>query len=349
MAFSLAACSHSSTGTTKESANTTDIAFAADVGNIDDQSFNQYTWQGIQDFCTANGLKANYYRPTEDSTTARVEQMDNAVKDGARVIVMAGYLFGPALQEAQTKYPEIQFIALDISTNDLPDPGTNTALITYREEQAGYLAGYAAVEDGYKQLGFLGGIAVPSVIRYGYGFVQGADAAAKAMGANDVSVKYWYSGSFAASDEIKSKMDGWYAGGTQVVFSCGGSIYQSCLAAAQANDGKIIGVDVDQSAVDPCVITSAMKALATSITAVLTDCENNGGKLSAAYGGKETKLGAAENCVGLPMENSRFTNFTQAQYDTIFAALADGSVKVDDSFDAAVTPTVTDLKVDYEQ
>lgn len=369
MALSLAACggsgaaSSTSTAASTEAASTsevasvdsnsdakTDVAFVTDVGNIDDQSFNQYTWQGVQDFCAANGLNANYYRPTEDSDAARLEQMDNAVNDGAKAIVMAGYLFGTSLVEAQTKYPDVQFLALDVSTNDLGDaaPAANTALVTYKEEQAGYLAGYAAVTDGYKELGFLGGMAVPAVIRYGYGFVQGADAAAQELGVSDINIKYWYSGGFAATDEVKNKMDGWYSEGTEVVFACGGPVCQSCDAAAQPNGGKMIGVDVDQSSQFDTVITSAMKALANSVNVALTDAMGNDWKFTDAYSAKETKLGAAEDCVGLPMETSQFTTFTQEQYDTLFAALSDGSLVVDDSFDVAVTPAVTNVTVDYQ-
>ena len=334
---------------TTESSSTTDIAFVTDVGNIDDQSFNQYTWAGVQDFANANGLVANYYKPSEDSDAARVEQMDNAVNDGAKVIVMAGYLFAAALEEAQAKYPDVQFLALDVSTGDLADPASNTALITYKEEQAGYLAGYAAVTDGYKELGFLGGMAVPAVIRYGYGFVQGAEQAAQDLGYTDVNIKYWYSGSFVATDDIKAKMDSWYSEGTEVVFACGGSICNSCLAAAQANNGKMIGVDVDQSNLDSCVITSAMKALANSVNVALTDCMNNGWTFSDSFAGKETTLGAADDCVGLPMETSQFTTFTQEQYDELFAALVDGSLVVDNSFDTSVTPTVSNVTVDYQE
>ena len=363
MAFTMVACGGAASSTASSAAATseaasaesttgakTDVAFVTDVGNIDDQSFNQYTWQGVQDFCAANGLNANYYRPTEDSDAARIEQMDNAVADGAKAIVVAGYLFGSSIAEAQEKYPEVQFLALDVSAFDLGDKtaGANTALITYREEQAGYLAGYAAVIDGYKELGFLGGMAVPAVIRYGYGFVQGADAAAKVLGVSDVNIKYWYSGGFAATDEVKNKMDGWYSEGTEVVFACGGPVCQSCDAAAQANGGKMIGVDVDQSGQFDTVITSAMKALANSVNVALTDAMNNGWKFSETYAGKETTLGAAEDCVGLPMETSKFTAFTQEQYDTLFTAIADGSLVVDNSFDAEVKPAVTNVTVDYQ-
>ncbi|MBQ9360865.1 MAG: BMP family ABC transporter substrate-binding protein [Lachnospiraceae bacterium] len=334
---------------TASGGSTTDVAFVTDVGNIDDQSFNQYTWAGVQQFCADNGLTANYYKPSEDSDAARVEQMDNAVKDGAKVVVMAGYLFAAALEEAQAKYPDVSFLALDVSTGDLASPAKNTALITYKEEQAGYLAGYAAVTDGYKELGFLGGMAVPAVIRYGYGFVQGAEQAAKDTGASDVHIKYWYSGSFVATDDIKAKMDSWYSEGTEVVFACGGSICNSCLAAAQANNGKMIGVDVDQSNLDPCVITSAMKALSNSVIVTLTDAKANDWKFSDAYAGKETTLGAAEDCVGLPMESSVFTTFNQEQYDKLFASLVDGSLVVDNSFDTEKTPAVSNVSVDYQE
>ena len=363
MAFTMVACGGAASSTASSAAATseaasaesttgakTDVAFVTDVGNIDDQSFNQYTWQGVQDFCAANGLNANYYRPTEDSDAARIEQMDNAVADGAKAIVVAGYLFGSSIAEAQEKYPEVQFLALDVSAFDLGDKtaGANTALITYREEQAGYLAGYAAVIDGYKELGFLGSMAVPAVIRYGYGFVQGADAAAKEIGATDVNIKYWYSGGFAATDEVKNKMDGWYSEGTEVVFACGGPVCQSCDAAAQANGGKMIGVDVDQSGQFDTVITSAMKGLAESVNEALTDAMNNGWKFSETYSGKETKLGAAENCVGLPMSTSKFTKFTQEQYDSMYASIVDGTLAIDDSYDVDVKPAVTTITVDYQ-
>ena len=191
-------------------------------------------------------------------------------------------------------------------------------------------------------------MAVPAVIRYGYGFVQGADAAAKEIGATDVNIKYWYSGGFAATDEVKNKMDGWYSEGTEVVFACGGPVCESCDAAAQANGGKMIGVDVDQSGRFDTVVTSAMKGLAGSVNEALTDALNNGWKFTDAYAGKQAVLGAAENCVGLPMSTSKFTKFTQEQYDAMYAAIVDGSLVIDDSFDVDVHPAVTNVTVDYQ-
>ena len=375
MALSLAACGGSSastaTSTTTEatseaaastSGSKTDVAFVTDVGNIDDQSFNQYTWQGVQDFCSANSLNANYYRPTEDSDAARLEQMDNAVNDGAKSIVVAGYLFGNAIAEAQEKYPDVQFLALDVSASDLGDkaPTANTALITYKEEQAGYLAGYAAVYDGYKELGFLGGMAVPAVIRYGYGYVQGADAAAKELGTN-IDINYFYGGQFYGDANITSRMEGWYANGTQIVFACGGGIYTSAVEAALKNNGYVIGVDVDQNyigvngvadgsfAYNP-FITSAMKGLTEAVNTALSDIEAGEWSTIAATNGN---FGLEDgDYIGLPTDEDswNFETFTTDEYEALKEKIKSGEIAVDNSSDDSTKPTVSEFTtVNYIQ
>ena len=376
MALSLAACggstpASSTASTTTEatseaaastSGSKTDVAFVTDVGNIDDQSFNQYTWQGVQDFCSANSLNANYYRPTEDSDAARLEQMDNAVNDGAKSIVVAGYLFGSAIAEAQEKYPDVQFLALDVSTADLGDkaPTSNTALITYKEEQAGYLAGYAAVTDGYKELGFLGGMAVPAVIRYGYGFVQGADAAAAELGQN-IEINYFYGGQFYGDANITSRMEGWYSNGTQVVFACGGGIYTSAVEAALKNNGYVVGVDVDQNyigvngvadgsfAYNP-FITSAMKGLTEAVNTALSDIEaGDWSDIAASNGNFGLEDG---DYVGLPTDADswNFETFTTDEYEALKEKIKSGEIAVDNSSDDSTKPTVSEFTtVNYIQ
>ena len=373
MALSLAACGGSSastaTSTTTEatseaasaastSGSKTDVAFVTDVGNIDDQSFNQYTWQGVQDFCSANNLSANYYRPTEDSDAARLEQMDNAVNDGAKSIVVAGYLFGSAIAEAQEKYPDVQFLALDVSTADLGDkaPTSNTALITYKEEQAGYLAGYAAVYDGYKELGFLGGMAVPAVVRYGYGFVQGVDAAAAALGLTDVKLNYVYGGQFYGDSDITAVMDTWYTNGTEVVFACGGGIYTSAAEAAAKVGGKVIGVDVDQAAIidgaygEGMTVTSAMKGLAPTVKTMLSEVVAGN---FANYGGKIDTLGLVsdnpeDNYVQLPMSSTQFADgkFTVDDYKALVADMFAGKITVSNDTTKAASDFATVITVD---
>ena len=376
MALSLAACvgstpASSTASTTTEatseaaastSGSKTDVAFVTDVGNIDDQSFNQYTWQGVQDFCSANSLSANYYRPTEDSDAARLEQMDNAVNDGAKAVVVAGYLFGSSIAEAQAKYPDVQFLALDVSTADLGDkaPTSNTALITYKEEQAGYLAGYAAVYDGYKELGFLGGMAVPAVIRYGYGFVQGADAAAAELGQN-IEINYFYGGQFYGDANITSRMEGWYSNGTQVVFACGGGIYTSAVEAALKANGYVIGVDVDQNyigvngvadgsfAYNP-FITSAMKGLTEAVNTALSDIEaGEWGDIAASNGNFGLEDG---DYIGLPTDEDswNFETFTVDEYEAVKEKIKSGEIVVDNNSDDATKPTVSEFTtVNYIQ
>ncbi len=333
---------------------TYEIALVTDVGNIDDKSFNQGTWEGVKEYAEKNGKTYNYFRPSEDSTEARVETIKTAIDNGAKVVVCPGYLFEDAIFEVQKKYPETMFLLLDgephtadYTTYETTD---NTHCILYQEEQAGYLAGYAAVKDGYTKLGFLGGMAVPAVIRYGYGFVQGANAAAAELNNTaDVEIKYWYSGVFAPSDDIKTKMTGWYTEGTEIVFACGGGIYLSAVAAATEANAKVIGVDVDQSAEADLIVTSAMKELAASVILSLEALYANNGTWPAEYAGQTAKLGAAEGCVGLPTAEGswRFQSFTAEDYNTLFEAVKSGAVEIDNSSDPDVHPAV-EIAVDYQ-
>ncbi|NCC75288.1 MAG: BMP family ABC transporter substrate-binding protein [Clostridia bacterium] len=334
--------------------DTYEIALVTDVGNIDDKSFNEGAWNGVKDYAEANKITYAYYRPSEDSTAARVETIKTAIDKGAKAVVCPGYLFEEAIYEVQDLFPKVNFLLLDGEPHT-PDYSTyktssNVHNILYREEQAGYLAGYAAVMDGYTKLGFLGGMAVPAVVRYGYGYVQGAEAAAQEMGLapGSVEIKYWYSGVFAPNDDIKTKMSGWYTEGTEVVFACGGGIYLSATAAADAAGGKVIGVDVDQSAESPTIITSAMKGLTESVKLALGSLYANKGTWDAEHSGKTAVLGAAENCVGLPTAaNSwRLTKFTVDEYNTLFGNMQSGSLAVSNVIDTQ--PAVSVCTVDYQ-
>ena len=324
------------------------IAMVTDVGNIDDKSFNEFTWKGCSDWATENGMVANYYRPSEDSDEARIETIKTAIDKGANVIVCPGYLFGATYKQLPQQYPDVMFLGIDLGLGDVPEPQANTALITYQEEQSGFLAGYAAVMDGYTKLAFLGGIDVPAVVRYGFGFVQGADKAAAELGnTKDVSIKYWYSGTFGPNDEIKTKTAGWYTEGTQIIFAAGGGIVYSAITSADEANGKLIGVDVDQAGISERVVTSAKKELENSVKLALSDLLANGGKWSEAYAGVENKLGAAQDCVGLPTDAAswRFSTFTLGQYNALYEKVKGGEYTIASAID--VQPTVT-IAVDYQ-
>lgn len=354
LVLGLAACGNAGSGNNGETkgtaggteVNIAKIALVTDVGTIDDESFNQACWQGVEAFAKANNITYTYYQPSADSTDARVASVAQAVTEGADTIVMPGYLFGATLTVVMEMYPNVNFIAVDVAAGDLTvdyatfyDPTPNVACLTFSEEQAGYLAGYAAVKDGYTKLGFLGGMAVPAVIRYGYGFVQGANAAAVEL-KKEIEINYTYGGQFAGSPEITAKMEGWYEAGTEVVFACGGAIYTSAVEAANKYEAKVIGVDVDQSYIDDCIITSAMKQL-QNVTETVLEALDKGE--FATYGGKISNFSLAEGeYVGLPTaeDSWKLTTFTVDEYNTLKQAIIDGTVTI--SNDTENAPAVAE-------
>ena len=332
------------------------VAMITDYGDITDQSFNQTTYEAAKAFCAANGIDFTYYKPTGDSTAERVALVDKAVEDGYNVIVMPGYAFGETIAETQDMYPEIKFVALDVGEGDLGGAtlSANTFSAVYQEELAGYMAGYAAVKLGYKKLGFLGGMAVPAVIRYGFGFVQGADAAAVELGiANEVSVAYVYGNQFYGDADITAFMDTWYNDGVEVVFACGGGIYTSAAEAAQkVEGGKVIGVDVDQSGLidanygEGMTVTSAMKGLAATVNTLLTATIIDG-TFDENYGGKLETLGLVSgddptlNYVQLPATTQWADGFSEADYNALVAAMFNGTVTVSNAIDAMPETQIT--------
>ena len=333
-----------------------------DYGDITDQSFNQTTYEGCKEFCEANGVDFKYYKPAGDSTAERVAMVDAAVADGYNVVVMPGYAFGETITQVADLYPDVKFIALDVSQGDLGDYQIpeNVTCAVYQEELCGYMAGYAAVKLGYTKLGFLGGMAVPAVQRYGLGFVQGVDAAAAELKLTDVKVNYVYGGQFFGDADITAKMDTWYAGGTQVVFACGGGIYTSAVDAAKKVEGaKVIGVDVDQAGViakyagvDGMTVTSAMKGLYPATYDTLTDVIINGNW--ANYVGKIATLGLVSaddptlNYVQIPMESTQWADgaFTQDDYKALVKAMFDGTLTVSNDTTKAAKDFATVITVD---
>ncbi len=331
------------------------IAMITDSGDITDMSFNQTTFEASKAFAEANGVDFQYYKPTEDSDEARTAAFNNAVADNYNVIVVPGYLFAGMIASVAEANPDVTIIALDVSQGDFEGAGmttlpANVCSFTYQEELAGYMAGYAVVKEGYKKLGFLGGMAVPAVIRYGYGFVQGADAAATELGiASDVEVNYVYGGQFYGDEAITATMDTWYSNGTEIVFACGGGIFTSAGEAAKKVGGKVVGVDVDQSGTidglygDGVCVTSAMKGLAATVKSTLTDLfagnwANHSGKIEnlGIVSGDDVSL----NYVQLPTETWSMKNFTVDDYKTLVSSMFDGYVTVDSSIDVMPTTAI---------
>ena len=306
----------------------TKVALTCDTGTIDDESFNQACWSAVSSYM---GKDCQYYIPEADASDEDRETMiRQAVNDGAEVIVCVGYLYGASLAWAAEQYPDVKFIAVDVTQGDIGTDSipANCYCITFKEEQAGYMAGYAVVKDGKTKLGFLGGMAVPAVIRYGYGFVQGADAAAQELGQN-IDINYFYGGQFYGDANITSRMEGWYSNGTQVVFACGGGIYTSAVEAALKSNGYVVGVDVDQSFESDTVVTSAMKGLAASVQWACAKVYDGS---FATMGGTCATLGAKDDAVGLPTATWSLTKWSVDDYNAMIQAMADGTLVVDNDY-----------------
>lgn len=307
-----------------------EIAFVTDVGQLKDKSFNQGTWNGVKAYAAANGLSYKYYQPANgDQATDddRYDAMKAAVEGGAKIVICAGFMQEAALTKAATEYPDAKFVFID----GYPIGLDNVAPISFKEEQSGYFAGYAVVMDGFTKLGFCGGGGGtnPACCRFGYGFAQGANAAAAELGI-EVELKYsWqYGASFSASPELQTMAKGWYETGTEIIFACGGSMFASIAAAAAENDGFVVGVDVDQSSESDTVITSAMKGLSEATQWAITKMYNDEW---ADIGGIATSLGVDNDAVGLPTaeESWCFETYTVEQYEASLAAVKSGELVVD--------------------
>ena len=351
------------------------VAMVTDSGDITDQSFNQMTYEACKAWGKENDIEFNYYKPQSDSDEARTASVDQAVADGANVIVLSGYVFAPTVIDESDLYPEVKFLALDVSAGDICEKGIgegydynpdhynvtdyynedNVYCCTYQEELSGFMAGYAAVMLGYRHLGFLGGMSVPAVNRYGYGYVQGADAAAKELGITDeVQVEYVCGGQFYGDADITAYMDTWYGSkGVEVVFACGGGIYTSAAEAAVKTGGKVIGVDLDQSVTineykDGLTVTSAMKGLQVTIDNVLDAILNDEWD---EYVGKIENLGMespdpAENYVQLPEETTQWDDtFTKEDYQKLVERMYNGEYEV--SSDSTTFPETDITATDY--
>lgn len=364
MTWMLGGCGKTSPESSQTERSPYRVCMITDAGDITDQSFNQTTYEASRDYCKAHNIDFTYKKPDGDTDYARTAMVDVAVAEGYNILVMPGYVFAQTIVDTTFKYPDIKFIVLDMSADDIgaaavgnayydnPDAYNvsdyyntdNTYLAVYQEAIPGYLAGYAAVKLGYRHLGFLGGQAVPGVMKYGYGYIQGIDAAAKELGIqDDVTVEYAYGGQFYGSTEITAAMDSWYGNGTEIVFACGGGIFTSAAEAAAKVGGKMIGVDSDQSPIidaygEGMTVTSAMKSLTATVNSILDSIiydgtwEEHAGKVESL--GLISKDDMSKNYVGLPEDTTQWNDtFTKEDYQKLVADIYNGNIKIDNGFD----------------
>lgn len=321
-----------------------EIAFVVG-GTVMDGSFNGAIYDGIRIYASSAGVSFSYYTTEDDSPDAYRESIEHAIESHAKIIIGAGMSMETAVGELQDSYPDIAFLLVDGVPIDEEgkdvEIAENVHCVSFREEESGYLAGYMTVLEGYHKLGFIGGKEVPSVMRYGYGYLQGIDDAVQDTGAKDVTVEYWYSNSYAPDDAITEMAMGWYAEGTEVIFACGGHLYESVCMAAEQEECWMIGVDVDQSKFSDRILTSAIKNTSNAVIISLDDFYAAGMRWPADLAGQESIYGIEDNCTGIPLYNTewRFQNVTMDDLYKVFKRIKAGEIVISD--DITVLPQVS--------
>ena len=336
LAFTFTACGTKGAENTKKLS--TEVGLIIDGSSVKDDSYNERSWEAFKSFCSENNIGCQYYESGNSDEESYMAAIDKAVEDNNKVIVLTGSYFEETVYDAQKKYSDVDFLLIDglpHDSNNKYDTRNNTVSVIFSEEESGYLAGYAAVKDGYTSLGFIGGKEIPAVKRYGYGFAQGAAAAAKELSVK-VDLNYNYFGTFKESDQVKSKAESWYQGGTQVIFACGADMNKSVIKAAEEKKGKVIGVDIDQSDLSDTVITSAIKNIDKAIKNVLTNYADNdfGGGTAYTYS-------ARNNGIAIELKNAKFKSFSREDYESIYAKLKKGKINVEKDTEIE---TVNELK-----
>ncbi|MBQ3278551.1 MAG: BMP family ABC transporter substrate-binding protein [Clostridia bacterium] len=308
------------------------VAFVTDVGQLKDKSFNEGIYNGTKRFASENGMAYKYYQPANGSQATgddRYDAMKAAVNGGAQVVVISGFMAGPEIEKASAEFPDVKWVWVDGSAF-----GKNTVGLAFREEQCGFFAGYACVKDGYTKLGFAGGGGGtnPACCRYGYGFVQGAEAAAEELGVQvEMNYSWLYGATFSASPELEAMLNSWYENGTEVIFPCGGPMYISAFSAAAANDAWALGVDSDYADISPVVLTSPLKGVGAATYDILNKWKD--GKWDEV-GGTSPVYGTADGAIALPTAEGswRFKKFTVEEYEKMVQDVINGSLVIDDDY-----------------
>ena len=333
----------------KSNADSQQISIAViTTSAVNDKAFNQEAYEEASEFAAKYNAKCRNYVTPSSQNSAIGETFSQASADGCNVFILMGYAFIRSILQFALKYPNVKFIGIDINDADMYNMAESLGMIGYKipknvyccsfyEHYAGFMAGYAAIREGYTHLGFLGGRPVPAVIRYGLGYVQGIDFAAREMNiADKVIVEYAYSKSFSASGSITESMKQWFTDGVQVLFPCGGGIWTSGAAAAAEYNGRVIGVDIDQSSVintygaNLC-LTSAVKNIGRSVGYILDIIRED---RFDEFGGKADTLGMVSgddpdmNFLRLPMESWTMTKFTKEDYKQLVGRIYNEEIKI---------------------
>lgn len=320
--FSLTACGEKDKDSEAVEIEGCEVSVIADSNEVQAGSFAESVWESVSKYAQENSLGSECFRPAASDKEAYMDTIEQAVQQGAKLIVLPGSCFEETAYEAQKKYEDVYFLILDgipHNDDDKYKTGEKTIGVVFAEEEAGYLAGYAAVKDGYTGLGFIGSEKTPEIKRYGYGFIQGVAAADEESGTK-ISMKYVYE---SKAENIEKQARQWYGEGVGIIFACGSDTDTAVIRAAEAANGKVICADSDKSHLSETVVTSAEKRADAPVEDAVDGYADGN-----FIGGTAFNYAVKNNGIMLEMENARFSSFDEEQYNAVLAQLKDGKVKL---------------------
>jgi basic membrane protein A and related proteins len=328
------------TGSKDNGKDAVKIGMVTDAGTIDDKSFNQGTWEGILQAKKELGIQEKYLKPAGTTEAEYLKEMGNLYDAGYKFIVLPGFKFETAVFKAQDKYKDSKFVILDGNPHSgdfKPVVNDNTVAVFFAEHESGFLAGVAAaLELKAGEAGFIGGMEIPAVQKFNWGFQQGVKYANENLGTklNIKAENVLYQGSFdnvAAGGQIAAQM---FDRGVNVIFTAAGGVGVGAINEAKTR-GKagdkiwIVGVDSDQYAdgiyegEKSIILTSAMKKL-DNVTFDLIKRELDGD----FPGGETLTFDAKNDGIGLPEENPNLSDETTTKVKEVFEKIKSGDIKV---------------------
>lgn len=322
------------------------IAFAAGSAYGLDNGPDAAVWRGVQTFAATFGYAAQSFVTQDETPEACAAVLREAAESGAELVVCRGDAMAGALFEMQRSYPTVSYLLLEGEphSEDYASYETtiNTHCVLFAVEQAGYLAGYAAVREGYTALGFVGADSMPETVRYCTGMMQGAEAAAEREG-QQVRLEVWLVGSGAADDAVTARMSSWYADGVQLIVPAGGRLVESCIAAAQASGGRVLNAGWDAAALDPSVLSSTLLNYSVVTQRKLYDFFTAGNWGDQAS--RTERLDASAAAISMPLTGWPFSRFTREDYTELYTGLYDGTLRVERYSDLATLPETPNVAV----
>jgi len=296
------------------------IGMVTDVGGVNDNSFNQSAWEGLQQLSTDMGDKVAVDFAQSTSDADYVPNLNQFVKDGWDLTWGIGFLMGDHINTVAQQNPDSKLAIIDAVVEQ-----PNVASVTFKEHEGSFLVGVVAgLMTETNKIGFVGGMEIPVITRFDKGFEAGVQAVNP-----DAEIIKIYTGAFDKPDAGKAAAATMYDQGVDIVFHAAGSTGDGVFNEARdrKNNGQnvwVIGVDKDQSITfgDDITLTSMMKRVDVAIYDISKDLAE--GNFEPGF----KSLGLAENAVGLPEENPNIPQDVLTVVEDYKAKIVNGEIVV---------------------